>query len=73
VFDPNQPSYTIPMGGKTSITVTVTIAKTTDRLYINGDPVNSGSPKTVWMGNGSAAIIVYRDWKEIGRYTLIAG
>ena len=74
VFNPAQTTYTVPLNGKTSIPVTVTLANTTDLLYIAGNPAKSGKEVNVWMGRGSASIVVYdKRWRELARYTLVAG
>ena len=45
-------------------------------VIVDGDisyPATSGKPFNAWMGRGSVDIVVYRNWKEVARYTLVAG
>ncbi|MFZ2726092.1 MAG: hypothetical protein WAX77_07585 [Methylococcaceae bacterium] len=72
-FSPAITEYEVPATSVrlgVSIPVTATLSNPTDLLYINNTPIASGKTFNTWVGNGSASVVVYRNWVQVGRYTI---
>lgn len=70
-FDPNTAYYTAPGDEHDGMMVTATLADADANLYIQSTRVDSGEPFKAWVGDGrSVDIVIYSDWKEIGRYVV---
>ena len=70
-FDPGTAYYTAPGDEHDGMMVTATLADPDANLYIQSTRVDSGRPFKAWVGDGkSVDIVIYSDWKEIGRYVI---
>ena len=70
-FDPTVTQYTVPLPANCSVAVAATLGTPTDLLYIQSSPTASGAVRNAYVCGGKKIdIIVYRNWKEVGRYTV---
>jgi hypothetical protein len=70
-FAPNVTQYTIPKPASGSVAVTATLADPTQQLYIQSNATPSGQTRNAWVGDGKKIdIVVYKNWNEVGRYTV---
>jgi uncharacterized protein (DUF1800 family) len=70
-FDPNVTNYTVPLPANCSVTVTATLVTPTNQLYIQSNATTSGTPRNTYVCGGKKIdIIVYQNWKEVGRYLI---
>lgn len=70
-FDPNVTSYTVPLPANCSVAVTATLATPTNMLYIQSNLTTSGAVRNAYVCGGKKIdIIVYKNWTEVGRYTI---
>ncbi|MCX7098069.1 MAG: cadherin-like beta sandwich domain-containing protein [Methylococcales bacterium] len=69
-FSPSVKSYTVSAAGASSLPVTATLGNAGDQLYVNSSPTSSGQTTSVWLGNGKISLVLYKNWSEVGRYTI---
>ncbi|MGE0044108.1 MAG: hypothetical protein AB7V01_23265, partial [Vicinamibacterales bacterium] len=70
-FSPGVTQYTMPKASNCIATVTATLADPSNSLYIANGLAVSGTAKQTWICSGSSfAVVVYKGWTEVGRYTI---
>lgn len=71
-FDPNVTQYTIPKTSNCAVPVTATLADTSLKLYVANMQTASGATRSAWVcdGNTKISIVIYKNWTEVGRYTV---
>lgn len=71
MFDPSVTQYTVPTPANCSVAVTATLTDTTNKLYIQSTLTTSGTVRNAYVCGGKKIdIIVYKNWTEVGRYTV---
>jgi uncharacterized protein (DUF1800 family) len=61
----------VPLPANCSVAVAATLGTPTDLLYIQSSPTASVAVRNAYVCGGKKIdIIVYRNWKEVGRYTV---
>ena len=71
-FSPNVTQYTVPMPASGSLPVTATVGDPALKLYIQSSETQSGQTRNAWVGEGQGVdIVIYRNWNEVKRYTVI--
>jgi uncharacterized protein (DUF1800 family) len=71
MFDPSVTQYTVPTPANCSVAVTATLTDTTNKLYIQSTLTTSGTVRNAYVCGGKKIdVIVYKNWTEVGRYTV---
>lgn len=71
-FASDRYEYVIQRTEACLVPVTATLLEPADTLYVANNPTASGATRNAWVCSGQTSIpvVVYRNWKEVGRYTL---
>lgn len=69
-FSPDVFQYGVPQPAGGTLTVTPTACDPEVAIHVNSAPIASGRTFDTWVGDRPVSVVLYRNWREINRYTL---
>lgn len=69
-FSPAATAYRAPSVPGDVMEITAAPCDPTVSLQVNGVALRAGAPQAVWVGRQRADVVLYRGWREVGRYAI---